>query len=594
MIDLLKKRYFLLSIQLFGQITLLAAQPPGRVAASDQNRPNILLIMSDDQGWGDLHRHGNEAIHTPVLDALGQESVRFDWFFVSPVCAPTRASLLTGRDYLRTNTYAVTGRGVTMRSEEVTLAEVLKAAGYRTGIFGKWHNGEQYPHHPRGQGFDEFLGFCGGHWNRYFDPTLEHNGEMQEYDGYITDVLTNAAIDFMGKNQEAPFFCYVPYNVPHAPFQVADRYFKKYREMGFDDKTAAVYGMIENMDENIGRLLRTLDTLQQTNNTIVVFLTDNGPNGHRYNGNMKGIKASVDEGGVRVPCFIRYPNRLARNRTVAPIAAHIDMLPTLVELAGLTVPDTLALDGKSLLPLLEGTGADWPKRTLFTHYSGKSVTPQPGGVRTENYRLVVPRDGEPQLYDMLQDPGQTHDIAQQHPETVDTLGQRYRSWYEQVTKDLEVLPVSVGYAEAPTTVLPAHEATLSGDVRYRFKNGYTNDWLTHWTSVKDTIRWPLKVVTAAEYAILMEYACAAEDTGAVVSVDVGGQAVTRKIEQPFPLKTISVPNRTPPGNHVDAYWNKIYVGRVRLDTGTYSLALRATRIAGQAVGQLKALYVVRE
>ncbi len=153
--------------------------------------------MSDDQGWGDLHRHGNEAIHTPVLDALAQESVRFDRFFVSPVCAPTRASLLTGRDYLRTNTYAVTGRGVAMRSEEVTLAEILRTAGYRTGIFGKWHNGEQYPHHPRGQGFDEFLGFCGGHWNRYFDPTLEHNGDVREYDGYITDVLTDAAIDFM-------------------------------------------------------------------------------------------------------------------------------------------------------------------------------------------------------------------------------------------------------------------------------------------------------------------------------------------------------------------------------------------------------------
>ncbi len=367
---------------------------------------------------------------------------------------------------------------------------------------------------------------------------------------------------------------------------------KKYQQMGFDDKTAAVYGMIENMDENIGRLLRALDTLEQTNNTIVVFLTDNGPNGHRYNGDMKGIKASVDEGGVRVPCFIRYPDRLTGDTTVTTLAAHIDMLPTLVELAGLIVPDTLALDGTSLLPRLEGTGTDWPPRTLFTHYSGKSVTPQPGGVRTEKYRLVLPRDGEPQLYDMLHDPEQTHDIARQQPETVDTLVEQYRNWYAQVTQDLEELPVSIGYPEAPTTVLPAHEASLIGDVQYRFKNGYTNDWITHWTSREDTIRWSVKVVRAGEYAVFMEYACAAEDTGAVVSVEIDNQLATRKIDQPFPLETISVPNRTPPGNHVDARWNKIQVGRVRLDTGTYSLALRATRIAGQEVAQLKALRMV--
>ena len=433
--QLLKKSRFLLLTILLSQITRSLAQSPPHGMVADRDHPNILLIMSDDQGWGDLHRHGNEAIHTPVLDALAQESVRFDRFFVSPVCAPTRASLLTGRDYLRTNTHAVTGRGVAMRSEEVTLAKIVQAAGYRTGIFGKWHNGEQYPHHPLGQGFDEFLGFCGGHWNRYVDPTLEHNGQTKEYEGYITDVLTDAAIDFMRASQETSFFCYVPYNVPHAPFQVADRYFDKYRQMGFDDKTAAVYGMIENMDENIGRLLHTLDTLQQSNHTIVVFLTDNGPNGQRYNGNMKGIKASVDEGGVRVPCFIRYPNQLARDTTVTAIAAHVDLLPTLVELAGMAVPDTLALDGRSLVPLLTGTEVDWPKRTLFTHFSGKSVTREPGGVRTEKHRLVMPRDGPPQLYNMSQDPGQANDIALQQPVITDSLVQKYRSWYAEVTRE---------------------------------------------------------------------------------------------------------------------------------------------------------------
>lgn len=576
----------------FVKTTILAR--PLNTPASQQKPPNILLIMSDDQGWGDLHLHGNKDIDTPVLDALGKESVRFDRFFVSPVCAPTRASLLTGRDYLRTNTFAVTGRGVAMRSEEVTIAEILKAAGYRTGIFGKWHNGEQYPNHPIGQGFDEFLGFCGGHWNRYFDPTLEQNGKKKEYKGYITDVLTDAAIDFMDKNQEAPFFCYVPYNVPHAPFQVADHYFEKYKEMGYDDKTAAVYGMVENMDENIGRILKFLEERQLAENTIVVFLTDNGPNGHRYNGDMKGIKASVDEGGVRVPLFIRYPEKLPKDSVVTQNAAHIDLLPTLVELAGLSVPDTLALDGKSLLPLLQGKSTEWPDRNLFTHYSGKEVTIQPGGIRTDNYRLVLPRDGNAQLYDMIQDPGQQNNIANQFPHLVDSLVNTYHNWCESVTKNLETLPIPVGFQQSPATILPAHEASLAGNLYFQFKDGYTNDWVTNWSSSNDTISWPIEVVQAGEYDVFMEYASTSPEAGATIVTEIGQQTLKKKIETPFPLEIISVPNHTPPGNHVDAHWNKVLLGHIKLETGQYLLQLHGTpshndEIEENEIVQLKSL-----
>ncbi|MEQ9441333.1 MAG: arylsulfatase [Cyclobacteriaceae bacterium] len=559
-----------------------------------QSPPNILLIMSDDQGWGDLHRHGNEHIDTPVLDALGQESLRFDRFFVSPVCAPTRASLLTGRDYLRTNTYAVTGRGVAMRSEEVTIAEILQSDGYRTGIFGKWHNGEQYPHHPLGQGFDEFLGFCGGHWNRYENPTLEHNGKMQTYEGYITDLLTDAAIDFMEDAQDEPFFCYLPYNVPHAPFQVADHYFEKYKRKGLDDKTAAVYGMVENMDENIGRLLRALDSLQKTKNTIVIFLTDNGPNGHRYNGDMKGIKASVDEGGVRVPCFIRYPDGLPQNTTITQMAAHIDMLPTLVALAGLSVPDSLALDGINLLPLMKGYSTDWPDRTLFTHYSGKAVTSRPGGVRTQNHRLVMNRSGETLLYDMVEDPGQQTSITSRKPTLAETLASKYQQWYGQVTRNLEELPIPVGYAEMPAAVLPAHEATLSGEIHYQFDNGYTNDWITHWTTTKDTIRWPIEVVRDGEYTVWMEYANDPKNAGALIQVTAGDQTITHPLKEAFPLKTIPVVNHTPPGNHVDAHWKRVRLGKINLTQGQYSLHLRAVDIPGEEVGQFKSLSLEME
>nr|WKN37281.1 sulfatase-like hydrolase/transferase [Tunicatimonas sp. TK19036] len=559
-----------------------------------QNSPNILLIMSDDQGWGDLHLHGNKDIRTPVLDALGKESLRFERFYVSPVCAPTRASLLTGRDYLRTNTYAVTGRGVAMRSEEVTIAEILKSYGYRTGIFGKWHNGEQYPNHPLGQGFDEFLGFCGGHWNRYFDPTLEHNGEKQEYHGYITDILTDAAIKFIEESQDAPFFCYVPYNVPHAPFQVADHYVEQYKAAGYDDKTAAVYGMIENMDENIGRLLHKLDSMKQTDNTIVIFLTDNGPNGHRYNGDMKGVKASVDEGGVRVPCFIRYPKELPTDTLVRQNTAHIDLLPTLVELAGFSVPDTLALDGKSLLPLLKGNSESWPDRLLFTHYSGKEVTPRPGGIRTDRYRLVMGRNGENLLYDMIKDPGQKQSIAEERTALTDSLVQAYQHWYQLGTEHLEELPIPLGYSEMPKTVFPAHEAQLSPGLHYQFEQGYTNDWITDWNSTDNTISWPMEVITPGEYRLMMEYTCSPDNAGSTIEATVGTQTVRATIDTPFPLEIISVPNQTPPVNHVDAHWKKIPLGTVYLEKGRHSLTLRAVQIPGDGVGQFKSIIMEME
>lgn len=198
-------------------------------------RPNILLIMTDDQGWGDIRSHGNPLIDTPVLDHLAEQGTRFDRFFVSPVCAPTRASLLTGRWHLRTGTHGVTRGNETMRSEEVTLAEILRQQGYHTGIFGKWHNGAHYPEHPNGQGFEEFIGFCSGHLNNYFDATLEYNGKPIKSKGYITDVLTDAAIEFIVKNKTQPFFCYLPYNAPHSPFQVPNRYFQKYKNRGLDD-----------------------------------------------------------------------------------------------------------------------------------------------------------------------------------------------------------------------------------------------------------------------------------------------------------------------------------------------------------------------
>lgn len=339
-----------------------------QIGKSKRKRPNVVLIMTDDQGWGDISSHGNNLIETPVVDRLATEGARFERFFVSSVCAPTRASLLTGRYYLRSGTYGVTRGRETMRSEEVTIAEVLKQSGYVTGCFGKWHNGAHYPYHPNGQGFDEFVGFCAGHWNNYFDTHLERNGESVKTRGYITDVLTDAAIRFIEKNRRWPFFCYVPYNAPHTPWQVPDKYFDKYKARGLDAEIACAYGMCENIDDNIGQILKRLDDLRLSESTIVIFLTDNGPNTDRYNGGMKGRKASVHEGGVRVPLFIRWPGHIDAGRRVTQIAAHIDLLPTIVDLCGAAMMKTLPLDGISLMPLLRGDTAGWPDRVIYSHY----------------------------------------------------------------------------------------------------------------------------------------------------------------------------------------------------------------------------------
>ncbi len=319
--------------------------------------PNVLLILTDDQGWGDISAHGNAVIETPVLDALAKSGTTFDRFFVSPVCAPTRAALLTGRYPLRGGVHGVTRGAETLAADEVTLAEVFRGAGYATGCFGKWHNGAHFPHDPNGQGFDEFLGFCAGHWNDYFDTRLQHNQAMIETKGYITDVLTDAAIRFMDRHRSAPFLCYVPLNTPHSPFQVPDTRFEKYRAKGLSPIEACVSAMVENIDANVGRMLEYLDDYGMADETIVIFLTDNGPNTDRFNGGMRGRKGSVHEGGVRVPFFVRWPGKVRAGRTVTEPAMHIDVLPTLVDLCGIDLAPGVPAprDGISLASLLLGT-----------------------------------------------------------------------------------------------------------------------------------------------------------------------------------------------------------------------------------------------
>lgn len=574
---------------------LLACTPS--IDSGDQETvelpPNIVLVITDDQGWGDLKSNGNKWLDTPVLDKLRQDGASFDRFYVSPVCAPTRASLLTGRYYLRTGTTWVTHRKEVMRSEEVTFAEVFKEADYITGIFGKWHNGAQYPNDPIGQGFDEFYGFSAGHWNNYFNTGLIHNDTPVSTTGYINDVLTDKAIAFIDENRDRPFLCYVPYNTPHSPFQLPDEYYDKYKAMGLNEKDASVYGMCENLDDNIGRILTRLDSLDLTNNTIVIFLTDNGPNGQRYNDGMKGWKGHIDEGGVRVPLFIRWPDKIAPGTNIKPLAAHIDLLPTLAELCQVSLSSDVQLDGRSLAPLLLGEKTDWPERNIYTVRAGASIGPV-GALRSQQYRMVLDLDGAPQLYDMLADPGQEHNLKDSHPKITEELKDTFINWFDHVKPaDLTPPPIPVGHPARLLTELPASEALLSESVSFKGERGWSNDWIINWEQVTDTISWKIDVEEAADFEIQMVYACQEEELGSTIRLSIGNQSLTKEIEVSYKGETLPSPDRVPRGEVYERKWGIMEMGKLYLESGRQTITLSATKIIGAQVAELKSLRLRR-
>ncbi len=581
-----------------------------RPQASGADRPpNVVLIMTDDQGWGDVGIHGNKQLDTPHLDRLARDGVRLNHFYVSPVCAPTRASLLTGRYHERTGVFGVTRGEENMYTDEVTLAEVFKAAGYATGCFGKWHNGSNWPHHPNAQGFDEFIGFCGGHWNNYFDTELEHNGKTFRSSGYITDVITGAATRFIATNKDKPFFCYVPYNAPHSPWQVPDKFYDKYKQRGLDNTLACAFGMVENIDHNVGVLLKQLDDLGVADNTIVIFITDNGPNTDRYNGNMRGRKGSPDEGGVRVPCFIRWPKGIKGGRVVESITSHIDLLPTLRTLCGIDPKQTQTkpLDGIDVSPLVLGekVDADWPNRTIFNRWRTR------GSVRTQRWRATPTKGGVPgqgwKLYDMQADPGQTKDVAVQHPDVLKKL----RNAYVENTTDVNRMrgrdkPVWVGHEKWPTTELRGHEAHLrpvkGKGISYVGRSGWANDWITNWTDKSAHAVWPVKVVREGNYRVSLLYTCPPKAVGSAVYIgasyasaepDVSIFPTTKKVKvnEAYDPKHVPSPDRVPRKEVYEKVWRTLNLGQIKLLQGEAGIHLRAAAMPNGRAIDVKAVRI---
>lgn len=474
--------------------TIVLASSVGALGATEAaRRPNVLLIMTDDQGYGDLGYHGNPRIKTPNLDRFARESVRLKTFCVSPVCSPTRASLMTGRYNYRTgvvDTYI--GRSM-MHPDETTIAEVLAAAGYRTGIFGKWHLGDNAPMRPIDQGFQRELVIKGGGLGQpsnppggggYFDPILEDDGRPRKVSGYCSDVYTTAAIDFVNAADERPFFAYLAFNCPHEPPEAPEAELAEYRNVDLSpsafpqvghpvppglmtkpEEIAKVYAMVTNIDTNVGRILDALASRGLAEETIVIFLTDNGPAHVRFNAGLRGYKGTVYEGGIRVPCYVRWPGHFPAGRVVDRMAAHIDLFPTLLAACRVDVPGNLKLDGRSLLPLLEdGASVDWPDRTLYFQWHRGDV-PEPDrafAARSERYKLVR-REPPPgnrtapplELYDLPSDPGEEHNIASEHPDLVERMHAGYLAWFRDVssTRGFDPIRMDVGGPREDPTIL---------------------------------------------------------------------------------------------------------------------------------------------
>jgi arylsulfatase len=429
-------------------ISLLLNHPKTSISQS-VSPPNVIVIITDDQGYGDLGITGNPHVKTPAIDKFARESIRFNNFYVSPVCAPTRSSLMTGRYSLRTGVRDTYNGGATMATSEITIAEMLKDAGYRTGSFGKWHLGDNYPSRPNDQGFDESLIHLSGGMGQvgdfttffqgdssYYDPVLWHNGKMEKYDGYCTDIFAQQAIHFIEKNRQTPFFCYLAFNAPHTPLQVPDKYYRQYKDIdpakGFEndnrpmpkmtekDKEDArkVYAMVLNIDENIRKLLQKLDELKIADNTIVIFMTDNGPQQTRYVAGMRGRKGSVFRGGVRVPFYLRYPAKYPGDKDIETTAAHIDILPTLAEICKTSPPTDRVIDGKSLVPLLNGNSVDWADRSLFFYWTRRFPERYNNiAIQKNNYKLVGQTNYNAaledfELFDLQKDPYEQDNIVE--------------------------------------------------------------------------------------------------------------------------------------------------------------------------------------
>ena len=588
----------LVSASILASLIFLHTQ--AQTEASNVVQPNVLVILTDDQGWGDLSLNGNENLSTPNIDSIANAGATLNHFYVCQVCAPTRAEFLTGRYYPRTGVSGVSIGQERLNPDETTIADLLSSAGYATGIFGKWHNGTQSPYHPNDRGFGEFYGFTSGHWGHYFSPPLEHNRESVRGTGFVVDDFTNRALEFIHANQDGPFFCYLPLNTPHSPMMVPDRFYQKFsnsnlsmrhRDPGREDlaMTRAALAMMENVDWNVGRVLDLLLELELEENTIVIFFSDNGPNSFRWNGGMKGKKGSIDEGGLRSPCLIRWPKQIPPGSLINQISGAIDLLPTVIDLVGLEAPPSgKAIDGLSMAPWLRGERLDTDYRTLF------SIKNDQVSVRRGEYRL----DDSKRLFNVVQDPRQDHDLSKIYPkltEELHVLASEHREVMKQCFARYAERPFTVGYHDK--TVLPARDGVAHGSVS-RSSKSPNNSFFENWTDRSGELTWEIQVAESGVFDVVLHYTCREVDVGATIAVnlDEAGQipGLTYRITKPFdpPLYDKSK-ERVKKSHYQMKDFARLSLGKMKFPEGKAILRLSALEIPGDEVIDVHSIELIR-
>ncbi|MEC5128345.1 arylsulfatase [Verrucomicrobiales bacterium BCK34] len=520
--------------------------------------PNVVLVMTDDQGYGDLSCHGNPILKTPNLDRLHAESVRFTDFHVSPFCTPTRAALMTGNHAGYTGAFRTSSGRTMMHPDEKTIAHLLNGAGYATGMVGKWHLGDNAPHRPQDRGFEDVLWHrCGGigqasdYWgNDYFDDTYERNGRFEKFKGYCTDVWFREGMRFIEENKASPFFLYLALNAPHGPYFVPEKWAEPYKGNP-EVVNPNFYGMIANIDHNMGLLREHLATLGLAENTILIFMTDNGSSAgfeldrkdpeygpldslpvRGYNAGMRGRKSSVYDGGHRVPFFIHWPGGgLTGGREIDKLAAHIDVLPTIADLCDITIPEGFEPDGISLEPLLVESDQAWARSHLVEQYIagpyGSAFPPKPyeySVVMTERWRLV--NSGDERLFEIESDPTQSKNLAAKHPEVVAKLRALYDPFWEKVSPRLTAVRIDIGNPVENPTVLCSQDWYLEeGNPPWNFN------------SIRKLPRvtgpWMIEVKKAGRYRITLRQFPEEADkpvVGVRAQLEIAGQSLEQPIE----------------------------------------------------------------
>lgn len=548
--------------------------------------PNVIIILTDDQGWGDLSVNGNTNLSTPHVDALASDGASFENFYVCAVCSPTRAEMLTGRYHFRGGIYSTGGGGERLDMDESTMAEVFKAAGYETAAYGKWHNGMQYPYHPNARGFDDFYGFCSGHWGHYFSPMLEHNGEIVKGEGFLIDDFTDHGLAFMEKHKDKPFFLYLPFNTPHTPFQAPERNYKKFRDKEMDllaaagnedlDETRAALAMCENIDENVGRIVAKTEELGIDGRTIILFFTDNGPNRNRWNGGMLGKKGSTHEGGVRSPLIMKWPGEIDEGKRIDRLVSVTDLLPTLAEMCGIPCETAHPLDGISVAASIGGEESQWPDRYILNLWKEQV------SIRSQQYRLG--KDGG--LFDIRADRGQTRDLSKEFPglrEEMMNVADDYRRQIAEELPEQDERPFFLGHPGLRYTQIPARDGQAHGNI-VRSNRWPNCSFFTNWTSLDDSITWQVRVPENGRFLVSLFYTCPEGDEGSIIQLSVGRSVLRAEISEAHDPPLLGMEEDLAP--RVESYvkdWKVAQMGSMELHEGESRMCLKAMDIPGESV-----------